>query len=141
MAVSRYVPILLAVLMCVGCQEHVTYSNMMESSMKNIGMNELMRTSGMGPLQQCLNDERKSSVARMDPTNLDDRNASCPAWSVKREGSSKCECGNDLHGKVTCCRNLEKLLIFQCFCVTYDNITDRWVYVYLSLWIVLSSYF
>jgi len=121
MAVSRYVPILLAVLMCVECHEYST-SNGME---KDIGQNELMRTSRMGPLQQCLNDERKSSVARMDPTNLDDRNSSCPAWSVKREGSSKCECGNDLHGKVTCCQNLEKLLIFQCFCVTYDSM--RWV--------------
>ena len=64
MAVSRYVPILLAVLMCVGCQEHVTYSNIMKNSMKDIGQNELMRTSRMGPLQQCLNDEQKSSVAR-----------------------------------------------------------------------------
>jgi len=61
----------------------------------------------------------------MDPTNLDDRNVSCPAWSVKHNGSSKCECGSDLHGKVTCCHNLEKLLIFQCFCVTYDSTTDR----------------
>ena len=125
MAVSDYVPILLAVLMYAGCQEHVTYSNITENSMKDIGQNELMRTSRMGPLQQCLNDEQKSSVARMDPTNLDDRNVSCPAWSVKHNGSSKCECGSDLHGKVTCCHNLEKLLIFQCFCVTYDTSTDR----------------
>ena len=92
--------------------------------MNNIGQNELMQMSRMGPLQQCLSDERKSSVARMDPTNLDDTNASCPAWSVKHEGSSKCECGNDLHGKVTCCQNLEKLLIFQCFCVIYVSTTD-----------------
>ena len=76
----------------------------------------------------CLNDEHKSSVLRVDPTiplNLEDQNVSCPAWSVKREGSSKCECGSDLRGKVTCCQNLEKLLIFECFCVTYDSITDR----------------
>ena len=67
MAVSRYVPILLAVLMCVGCHEYSTYSNVMENSMKDIGQNELMGTPRMGSLQQCLNDERKSSVAHMDP--------------------------------------------------------------------------
>ena len=42
--------------------------------MKDIGQNELMGTPRMGSLQQCLNDERKSPVARMDPKNLDDRN-------------------------------------------------------------------
>ena len=52
MAVSDHVPILLAVLMYAGCQEHVTYSNITENSMKDIGKNELMRTSGMSPLQQ-----------------------------------------------------------------------------------------
>jgi len=117
MAVVCYVPILLAVLMCVGCHEHGTRSN-----------NGLVGMPGIGPLQYCLNDEWKSSVTCMDPTvplNLDDGDVSCPAWSVKHNGSSKCECGSDLHGKVTCCQNLEKLLIFRCFCVTYDNITDR----------------
>jgi len=119
MAVSRYVPILLAVLMCVGCHEYST-SNVMENSMKLMGMPGI-------PLQFCLTDGKKSSVACMDatPLNLDDRNVSCPAWSVKHNGSSKCECGSDLHGKVTCCQNLEKLLIFHCFCVTYDSTTDR----------------
>ena len=52
MAASDHVPILLAVLMYAGCQEHVTYSNITENSMKDIGKNELMRTSGMSPLQQ-----------------------------------------------------------------------------------------
>ena len=130
MVVTGYMLILLALLTRVGChdREYDTYSNMMENRMKNFGHNELMGMSGIGSLQQCLNSERKSSVALLDPTNplnLDDGNVSCPAWSVKHSGSSKCECGNDLHGKITCCQNLEKLLIFQCFCVTYDNITDR----------------
>ena len=86
MAVSSYVPILLAVLMYAGCQEHVIYSNITENSMKDVGQNELMRTFRTGPLQQCLNDEQKSSVARMDPTDLDDGDVSCPAWSVKHNG-------------------------------------------------------
>jgi len=67
MAVSGYVLILLAMLMCVGCQE---YSNMLQKSMKNVGTSSL---------QFCLNDEQKSSVSRVDPTiplNLDDRNVS-----------------------------------------------------------------
>ena len=130
MAVSGYVLILLAVLMCVGCYDHDTYSNMMENSTTNVGENGLVGTHGIGPLQQCLNEEQKSSVTRMDPTiprKSDDRNIniSCPAWSVERNSSSKCECGSGLHGKITCCQNMEKLLIFQCFCVTYDSITDR----------------
>ena len=98
----------LAMLMCVGCQE---YSNIMQKSMKNVGNSSL---------QFCLNDEEKSSVSHVDPTiplnlPMDDRNASCPTWSVKREGSSKCECGSDLRRNVTCCHNLEKLLMFECF--------------------------
>ena len=102
----RFLPILLAVLMCVGCREHGTYSNVMKNSTKNVRQNKLIRTPGLGSLQQCLKEEQKSSVARMDPTipwNLDGGNLSCPAWStsVKHEGSSQCECGSDLHGKVT----------------------------------------
>ena len=126
MAVHAYVPILLALLMCVGCHGHDTYSNIMENSTTNVGENGLVGTHGIGPLQQCLNEE--SLVTRMDPTiprKSDNGNVSCPAWSVKHEGSSKCECGSNLHGKITCCQNMEKLLIFQCFCVTYDSITDR----------------
>ena len=122
MGVSSYVPVLLSILMCVGCHEYSTYSNMMENSTKNVRRNELAGTPGIGPQQQCPNEEQNPSVACMDPTipwnlklNLDDRNVSCPAWSVKHNGSSKCECGSDLHGKVTCCHNLEKLLIFQRF--------------------------
>ena len=140
----RFLSILLVVLMCVGCHEHGTYSNVMRNSTKNVGKNKLVGTPGLGSLQQSLKEEQKSSVACMDPTiplNLDDRSVSYPAWSVKREGSSKCECGNDLHWKVTYCQNLEKLLIFQCSCMTYDNITDRVMYVYLSLWIFLCGYF
>ena len=128
MAVSGYVPILLVLLMCVGCHGRDTYSNMIENSTMNVGKNELVETHGIGPLQQCLKEEQKSSVTRMDHTTLhklDDGNVSCPAWSVKHEGSSRCECGSNLHGKITCCQNMEKLLIFQCFCVTYDSITDR----------------
>ena len=113
MGVSSYVPVLLSILMCVGCHEYSTYSNtysnMMENSTKNIRKNELAGTPGVDQQQQCLNEEQNSSVACMDPTipwNLDDRNVSCPALSVKH---------NDLHGKVTCCQNLEQLLIFQCF--------------------------
>ena len=128
MTVRRYVPVLLSILMCVGCHKYSTYSNMMENSTKNVRKNELAGTPGIGPQQQCLNEEENPFVACMDPTipwNLDDRNVSCPAWSVKHNGSSKCECGNHLHGKITCCQNLENLLIFRCFCVTYDSITDR----------------
>ena len=128
MTVHAYVTILLALLMCVGCHGHDTYSNVMENSTTNVGENRLMGTNGIGPLQQCLNERQKPSLACMDPSiprKLDDGNVSCPAWSVKHEGSSKCECGSDLHGKITCCQNMEKLLIFQCFCVTYDSITDR----------------
>ena len=106
MVVTGYMLILLALLMRVGChdREYDTYSNMMENRLKNFGHNELMETPGIGSLQQCLNNERKSSVSLLDPTiplNLDDGNVSCPAWSVKHNGSSKCECGSDLHGKVT----------------------------------------
>jgi len=97
-------------------------SNVMENSMNNIGQNESLGMPGISSLQFCLKDEQESSVACMDAI-LDEGNVSCPAWSVEREGSSKCECGSDLHGKVTCCQNLEKLLIFQCFCVTYDSTT------------------
>jgi len=61
----------------------------------NVGQNKLIGTPGLGSLHQC-QEEQKLSVARMDPTNLGEGNVSCPAWSVKREGSSKCECGNDL---------------------------------------------
>ena len=128
MAVSGYVLILLAVLMCVGCHDHDTYFNVMENSTANFGKNGLVGTHEIGPLQQCLNEEQKSSVTRMDPTiprKPDSGNVSCPAWSVKHEGSSRCECGSGLHGKITCCQNMEKLLIFRCFCVTYDSITDR----------------
>jgi len=117
------VPILLAVLMCVGCHEYST-SNVMNNSMNNIEQNEFMGMPGISSLQFCLKDEQKSSVACMDAI-LDEGNVSCPAWSAKHNGSSKCECGNHLHGKITCCQNLEKLLIFHCYCVTYDNITDR----------------
>ena len=76
---------------------------MTKNSIRNIGQNELMGMPGISPLQFCLKDGQKSSVACMDatPLNLDDRNVSCPAWSVKHNGSSKCECGSDLHGKVT----------------------------------------
>ena len=80
---------------------------MLQKSMKKVGTSSL---------QFCLNDEQKSSVSCVDPIiplNLDDQNVSFPAWSVKCEGSSKCECGSDLRGKVTCCHNLEKLLIFE----------------------------
>ena len=130
MAISGYVLSLLALLMCVGCHGHYTYSNIMENSTTNVGENGLMGTNRIGPLvlQQCLNEEQKSLVTHMDPTiprKSDDRNISCPAWSVERNSSSKCECGSGLHGKITCCQNMEKLLIFQCFCVTYDSITDR----------------
>ena len=110
MAVSGYVPILLAMLMCAGCQE---YSNMLQKSMKSVGISSL---------QFCLNDEQKSSVALVDPAiplNLDDGNVSCPAWSVKHNASSKCECGSDLHGKVTCCQNLVSAkmdMLLPCIC-------------------------
>ena len=58
--------ILLALLMCVGCHGHDTYSIVMENSMKDVGENGLVGTHGIGPLQQCLNEEQKSSVTRMD---------------------------------------------------------------------------
>ena len=38
MAVSGYVLIVLAMLMCVGCHEHDTYSNMVENSTNNVRM-------------------------------------------------------------------------------------------------------
>jgi len=87
MVVSGYVLILLAFLTRVGChdREYDTYSNMMENRMKNFGHNELMEMPGIGSLQQCLNSERKSTVALMDstiPLNLDDGNVSCPACMV-----------------------------------------------------------
>ena len=66
-----------------------------------------------------------STYGSYNPIELGWRKCVMPAWSVKRKGSSKCECGNDLHWKVTSCQNLEKLLIFQCFSMTYDSITDR----------------
>ena len=60
--------ILLAVLilMCVGCHGHDMYSNVMENSMKDVGESRLVGTQLVGPLQQCLNEEQKSSVTRMD---------------------------------------------------------------------------
>jgi len=77
MVVTGYMLILLALLTRVGChdREYDTYSNMMENRMKDFGHNELMGLLGIGSLQQCLNSERKSTVALMDPTiplNLDD---------------------------------------------------------------------
>ena len=66
MAASGYLPILLALLKCVGCHGHDTYSIMMENSMKDVGENVLVGTQLIGPLQQCLNEEQKSSVTRMD---------------------------------------------------------------------------
>ena len=59
--VVRFLPILLAVLMCVGCHEHGTYSNVTKNSTKNVGKSKLAGTPGLGSLQQ-------SSAARMDPT-------------------------------------------------------------------------
>ena len=55
--------------------------------MTNVGESGLMQTNGIGPLvlQQCLNEEQKSSVTHMGPTiprKSDDGNVSCPAWSV-----------------------------------------------------------
>jgi len=114
MAVS-FLLILLAVLLCVGCHEHGTHSNVMENSTRNVGQNRLLGTTGLGSLHQC-QEEQKLSVACMDPTNLDEGNVSCPALSVKREGSSKCGCGNHLHGKITCVVSAKMDMLLPCIC-------------------------
>ena len=46
----------------------------------------------------------------------------CPLWSFFN--GTACECGNDVNGVVYCNPDMNFTFVLNCYCMTYDNVTD-----------------
>ena len=46
----------------------------------------------------------------------------CPPWSFFN--GTACECGNDVNGVVYCNPDMNSTFVLNCYCMTYDNVTD-----------------
>ena len=76
----------------------------------------------------------------------------CPLWTTFNSTTGKCECGSDLNGVVTCNPDTQEIFLLHCFCMTYDEHTDktevgpcyftckkRYIHVYYREWKVQAN--
>ena len=62
---------------------------------------------------------------------LSSRLTSCPTWFIPRtlsNGTTTCKCGSNIHGLVKCDNVRNRTLIFNFYCMTYNQDRDRTVF-------------
>ena len=74
-----------------------------------------------GPISSDYEEEPNQELETTDANNND---TNCPLWMIPQEGGG-CKCGHEIGGVVQCNQPRRQVHLLRCYCMTYENSTQK----------------